>query len=188
VGTISRFVVRFAVVASLAALATPTFAQTTLLDLTDPASGTSTYQLQFVATQASTTLSVAGYQVPSFEQVAYNDLFQNGVGTNLLVQTWGYIPSQQGSLSVQYNDGTAVNALDFGGVVVGYYDTYFQTFSTIVGDTYTYDFTFDEDYIGPSSLLVTLDSGTSVVPEPASLGALIVGLGMVGYFRRRRAI
>jgi len=57
---------------------------TVLLSLTDPAIQTGTsYSLDFTATSTSSVLSIAGYQVPSYEQFTDNSVTTGG-GANLL--------------------------------------------------------------------------------------------------------
>ena len=156
-------------------------ADTTLLTLSNPPIETGVlYDLSFTATSSSTTLSVAGFQVPSDEYVTDNGVYANGSATNLLATVWAFTPAASGSDTSQYSDGTSVNALRFAGITAGDYDTYSQTFSTTAGDTYTYKFSFQELDTGPSSLVVTT-SGASAVPEPAAWALMLIGLvGLVG--------
>jgi len=156
-------------------------ADATLLTLTNPPVETGVlYDLSFTATSSSTTLSVAGFQVPSDEYVTDNGVYAGGSSTNLLATVWAFTPAASGSDTSQYSDGTGVNALRFAGVTDGDYDTYSQTFSTTAGDTYTYKFSFQELDTGPSSLVVTT-SGASAVPEPAAWALMLIGLvGLVG--------
>jgi hypothetical protein len=153
-----------------------------LLELVNPPAQTDTpYSLSFTATGSPTTLSVAGYQLPSSEQVTLNGVYLGTSTTNLLGMTWSFVPAAHGSGALQYSDGTSVNALSFAGVSPGSYDTYSQSFSTIAGDTYTYKFDFTEQAHGPSSLVVSV----SAVPLPASAWLLLSGLVGVGVMARK---
>jgi hypothetical protein len=161
-------------------------ADTVLLSLVDvgPVSDVS-YVLPFTATAATTTISIGGYQVPSFEYSADNGVYLGGGGPNLLGGTWTFTPAEVGSDSGTYNDGTSVPGLVFGGVAAGYYDTYSQTIATTPGAIYTVNLVFSNDDSGPDGFLVT----TSAVPEPSSMvlagtGALVVMLALA---RRRKA-
>jgi len=159
-----------------------------LLNLIDPPVGIVDYDLTFTATTTETTISVGGYQVPSYEQVYYNVVSASS-GPNLLGGSWSFTPAAEGSLSDTYDDGTPVPALNFGGVAVGFYDTYSQTFATAPGTKYTYSFTFDEDG-GPSSgLLVTTTGAVSTIPEASTWAMMLLGfagLGFVGYRQRQK--
>ena len=180
---------------ALLVFATPARASTILLDLKDPPAQSFTpISLNFTATLATTTLSVAGYQVPAFFNVVDNTLTVTGGGPNLLGQTWTFTPASAGSEAFQGNDfyGTGVNGLDLDGTVAGYFDTFAQTFSTSVGQSYTYDFLFynaPSPNNQPSELVVSVNQG-NVLPEPASLAILTSGCFAIGGFglcRRRRA-
>jgi hypothetical protein len=167
-------------------------ADTTLLNLIDaPEQSNTPFSLSFVATQSSTTLSVAGYQVPSFEQAEINGVFLGNTGPNLLGGTWVLTPAASGSDTNTFSDGTPVPALNFGAVVTGVYDTYSQTFATTPGQSYTYDFLYSNSSDNaPSGLMVTTSGAASAVPEPSSLvlaASAALALVMV-QARRRNAI
>ena len=159
----------------------------TLLSLTNPTPGSSaSYSLSFVATGTSSTLSDGGYQVPSFTQFT-NNVVSGGAG-NLLGQVWTFTPAASGSDSDQYNDGTSVNALDFGGVTEGSYDVYSQTFATTPGATYIYSFDVPRFAGNPNGFFVDVTNATGAVPEPASWALMLVGLGLVGFTMRNRNV
>jgi len=159
---------------------------TTLLDLTNiPPDGVVPYDLTFYATSTTTSLSDAGYQLPGFDQFTDNSVTTVGSLTNLLSQTWTFTPAQYGSDTQQYNDGTSVNALSFGAVAVGYYDTYTQTFATTPGTEYQYTFNFVEND-GPQNGYVVSTSGTvSAAPEPAVWLLMVAGVAGIGLMLRR---
>jgi PEP-CTERM motif len=164
-------------------------ADTVLLNLINPPVQSDTpYNLSFVTTGTSTTVSIGGYQLPSYEQSTDNGLYLGGTGPNLLGTTWGFIPAASGTLANQYDDGSPVNGLNFGGTSEGYYDTFYQTIATTVGASYTLSFLFTEDEPGPSGFMVTASGALSSVPEPSSL--VLAGSGVLAVFvlaRRRKA-
>ena len=167
---------------ALAAAALASSAQAnTLLTLTD-ATGPFSESLSFTADASTDTLTVQGYNVPSFDQFTDN-VVSTGGGPNLLGQTWAFVPAAFGSDTEQYDDGTSVNALDFGAVTPPFYDSYSQTFATTAGTTYTYTF----DYTGggnPNGSIVSVSSGA--VPEPASWALMMLGVGLAGAGLRGR--
>jgi PEP-CTERM motif len=164
-----------------------------LLNLINPAAQTNTpFSLSFDAIGSATLISIAGYQVPSFEDVTHNGLFLNGAGPNLLGSTWIFTPAPSGSDTSTFNDTTSVPALSLGGVTVGSYDTYSQIISTTPGHLYTLDFLFSNPSdSGPSGLLVTTDGTpvTSAVPEPSTWAMMILGFAGIGAmtYRRRKS-
>ena len=168
-------------------------ADTTLLSLINmPASSGTPYDLDFIATSSTTTLSVAGYQLPSFWQAEFNSVTPSGGGANLLGGTWTLVPASSGSDTSTFSDGTSVPALNFGAVVAGLYDTYSQTFATTPGAEYVYAFTFlNSSANEPSGLLVTTSgSAAGTVPETTTWAMMLLGfagLGLVGYRKSRRA-
>jgi hypothetical protein len=101
-------------------LASSAHADTVLLNLIDPAVGSANFDLSFTATSTSVTLTDGGYQVPGFTHFINNDVTTGG-GPNLLGQTWVFTAAPSGSDTSQFNDGTSVNGLNFGGVTVGSY-------------------------------------------------------------------
>jgi hypothetical protein len=165
---------------------------TELLNLINPVYDTSaSYNLVFTATSTSSTLTDGGYQVPGFTQFIDNSVVDNGGGSNLLGQTWVFTPAASGSDTEQFNDGTSVNGLDFGGVTEGSYDEYSQTFATVVGDTYTYSFNVPYFDGNPDGYFVTVTNATvgGGVPEPATWALMISGILCLGMaLRQRRAM
>ncbi len=189
-----RFVQAVAMLGLMAGAAGQARADTTLLDLLNPPGQDNTpYSLSFTASDSSTTISIAGYQVPSWIFVTDNGLFLNGIGPNLLGSTWNFAPAASGSDTYLINDGTSVPGLALGGVSVGYYDTYSQTIASTPGQSYTLDFLFSNNdaYPTPSELIVTTSANVIIgtVPEPSTLvSGIIAGLMGLGYaWRRRRA-
>jgi len=157
-----------------------------LLTLINPPVQSNTpYSLSFFATGPNTQVSIGGYQLPSFEQVADITLTATGGSGNLLGQTWNFVPAASGSLANQYDDmlGTGTNALNFGGVTEGDYDVFDQSFGSTAGQGYTLNFNFTEDFQGPSGFEV--DTTGAVAPEPALMLPLTALLGL-GYVARKR--
>ncbi|HEX3115787.1 MAG TPA: PEPxxWA-CTERM sorting domain-containing protein [Bradyrhizobium sp.] len=177
-------------------LASGSVQATVLLNLVDapatPGSGT-VFNLEFVASDTSTIISIGGYQVPGFEQTVQNGLFLNGTGANLLGSAWNLTPAASGSLTFTFNDGTSVPALLFLGTTVGSYDTYAQTLATTIGDSYTLSFHYVNSIGGDGSngLLVTEVGANQVaaVPEPSTWAMMILGfcgLGFLAYRKKSR--
>jgi hypothetical protein len=165
---------------------------TDLLNLINPVFDTSaSYNLVFTATSTSSTLTDGGYQLPGFTDFTDNSVVDTGGGGNLLGQTWVFTPAASGSDTSQYSDGTSVNALSFGGVTVGSYDEYSQTFATVAGDTYVYSFTVPYFDGNPDGYFVTVTNATVAggVPEPATWALMISGMLCLGAaLRQRRAM
>jgi hypothetical protein len=180
------------VLAALVMIAASPSQATVLLDLVDSPAGTTAYNLLFTATATDTTLSVAGYDVIAFEDVYDNSVSTTG-GPNLLGGSWSFTPAASGSLANTFDDGTSVPGLIFGGLSVGFYDTFSQTFATTPGETYGYSFTFTQGHEGPSALVVTATAAaaTPTVPEPSTWAMLLlgfVGLGFAGYRASRKGV
>ena len=164
-------------------------ADTILLSLTDMAYTETLYDLGFVANASTTTLSVAGYQIPFAWVAASNSVTPLGGGANLLGDTWTFAPAPSGSSAFPLPDVTPVPALGFAGGTIGSYDTFSQTFATTPGAEYVYEFMFFNDLgpLGsnaPSGLLVT--TSASAVPEPSTWAMMILGLAGIGFTAYRR--
>jgi hypothetical protein len=171
-------------------VATPSYA-TVLLDLVNPPAQTDTaFALSFLATGASTTITISGYQVPAGETSSHNGLFLNGSGSNLLGQTWTYTPAPSGALAAQFSDGTGVNEIELAGVTVGSFDQFAQTVATIVGDTYTLDLLYTNSPNNQPSEFRVETSGALVtgVPEPSTWAMLLLGFAGVGFMAYRRKL
>jgi hypothetical protein len=194
---------------SLGAAARP---HTTVLSLTNSASQLATpYSFAFVASDTTMTMSIGGYQLPSFENVTDVAVTQGDTGRNLLGSRWTFTAAAQGSDAFTFKDPTYIPALAFGGVSAGYYDTFSQVVETVIGDSYTLSFLFTNNAYGPASadgpsgLLVSyhpdgpLPGGGSGggagstwntgVPEPSTWAMMLLGFAALGYAgqRRRRA-
>ncbi len=179
------------VLVSLAMVATSPSQATVLLDLMDSPEGTTAYNLLFIATATETTLSVAGYDLVSFEDV-YSNVASTSGGPNLLGGSWTFTPAASGSLAYTFDDGTSVPGLIFGGLSVGYYDTFSQTFATTLGETYGYSFTFTQGHEGPNGLEVSVTAAavTPTIPEPSTSAMIILGfagLGFAGHWASRKS-
>jgi hypothetical protein len=164
----------------------------TILNLIDaPAQTNVPFSLPFIASSPATMISIAGYQVPSFEQSTQNGVFLNGIGPNLLGSSWVFTPAPSGSLANTFNDGSSVPGLNFGGVVVGSFDTFSQTIATTPGSFYTLDFHYSNSFSNAPSGLRVSEVAVSV-PGPivgAGLpGFLAACVGLLAWWRRRRKI
>lgn len=179
--TWSQRITRIALIIGLSAAAVDARA-TVLLNLVNPPAATNQpHSLSFVASQTTTQVNIAGYQVPALEFVSDNQVLLNNTGSNLLGPYWSFTPAPAGSDSSQQSDGTSVNEISFAGTSAGYYDVYSQTISTIIGDTYFVDFDFtNEGPYSPSALLVNTGAVIDAAPEPATWGLMLLGVGLMG--------
>src|SRR5579871_3649940 len=168
-GTSMKNFLKVGVVIGLGLLGTASAsADTILLSLTDMPYTETLYDLDFIANASTTTLSVAGYQLPFAWVAAQNSVTPFGGGANLLGDTWTFVPAASKSSASPLPDIGPVPALGFAGGTVGSFDTFSQTFATTPGTEYVYQFMFfndlgDEGSNAPSGLLVTTTA--SAVPE-----------------------
>lgn len=192
--TISTLVKGFAGAVTAAALyataAAP--ANAAMLTLTDPPTQSNTPEaVTFTATATESLVIAEGYQVNDLETLTNNMVTLSGGGPNLLGSTWQSRFAAVGSLSYTFGDGTLVLALGFGAQNPPSMDTFYQTFATVPGDTYTYSFNYSNNITGfgatPSEIVVTATS----VPEASTWAMLLLGfagLGFAGYRARRVAV
>ena len=173
------------VLAALGMIAASPSQATVLLDLVNSPAGTTAYNLPFTATATETTLSAAGYDVISVEDV-YHNVVSTGGGPNLLGGAWSFTAAASGSSASTFDDGTSVPGLIFSGLSIGSYDTFSQTFATTPGETYGYSFTFTQGHEGPNALMVTATAAAAppAAPELSTWAMMLlgfVGLGFAGY-------
>jgi hypothetical protein len=141
------------------------------------------YSLPFTAEGSSTTISIAGFDLPGGEQTTNIGLFLGGTGPNLLGPTWVFSfncgfppPCGLGFGSNTFNDGTSVPALSF--FNASGLDTYSQTIPTKAGRSYSLDFRYTNDFDG---LLVV----TTPLPGTLSLfGSSLLAFGLIALGRR----
>ncbi len=178
------------VATGLGLFATPSArADTVLLSLTDIGYTETLYNLPFKANASTTSLSVGGYE-PNFVWVAaINSVTPSGGGANLLGDTWTLVAASSGSYAVTLPDVISVPALAFGGTTIGSYDTFSQTFATVPGTEYVYQFMLYNDlgppkFADPSGVLVTTTG--SPAPEPSTWAMMILGFLGVGFIAYRR--
>lgn len=178
-----------ALLGAAALVAIPSIASAaTLFDQTNLPNQTNTSITQtFIAGAASTTLSLAGYDVPSWIYADNIELTLSGSLSNLLGQTWTFTPAAFGSDA--HTDGVGAYGTDnlaLGGTAAGYYDTFSQTVDTTPGDSYTLNFLLSS-YSVPNGFRVTATNTVSGVPEPATWAMMLLGFGAIGFGMRRKA-
>lgn len=160
------------------------------------------YDFYFTALP-TTTIIFGGYQLPSFLQATEITL-QDGVSlANVLQPEWLFTPAPVDSLADQtsgFGGYTGANPLEFGGLHVGAYDLFSQSFATNAGNTYHLRFLFTQDWCpgssgtdctGTSGFKVVLNESVASVaaqstPEPATWAMMLTGFGFIGFALRRR--
>ncbi len=173
--------------ASFAALSAVPGHATVLVSETNTPRPVTNYSFNFVATSASTSVSFAGFQLPSYSHVRAITLVRLGQMTNLLGQSWTYTPAPAGALAGQGPAGLfGTNDLTFGGVVVNAYDVFTQNFASTSGQGYTLSFRYDNPNGASGFRAETSARLQGAVPEPATWLMLIAGFGLMGAALRRR--
>lgn len=178
---------KLALLGALAVFALPAASQAgaiTLLDLPNSLDLGTAYDLVFTAGNATSTLAIYGYNVFNYDFSKGNAVYLNDAGPNLLGSTWLFTPAFFGSSALQFADGlgTGANGLQFGGVSTGSWDTFSQTFATVVGQTYNYHLVHTAQYGIGSDFQVRVDSARVAggVPEPAAWVLMVIGFGLMG--------
>jgi hypothetical protein len=185
---VKNYVLSALAMAAAVAVSTPAQAVDLLNVVNMPAATNTPYSFAFTPATASTTISFAGYQVPSSFTATNIGLFLNNAGPNLLAQTWTFTAAPSGSLAAQ-NTALPVNNLVFAGVTVGSYDIFSQVIGTTAGSSYTLSFLFSNSANNqPSGFRVSASQSDigGAVPEPGTWAMMIVGFGAVGFARRSR--
>ena len=185
------------------AFSAPAAAQVTLVDLIDipaqvstPSSTLDPTQF-FTATSTSTTLTIAGYDVPaSFALVNIMLASSSAPTTNVLGAHFTYTAAPCSPLAGEGNLGThGTYDLSFRGGCVGGYDSFAQTFATSIGETYNLSYLFTLVTNGgrtgtavPNGLRITAGDAalTAAVPEPATWAMMLLGFGAIGFQMRRK--
>jgi hypothetical protein len=182
---------------AMALLAAPAAVNaTTLFDETNFSATNEAMSFVFIAGSSTTTVGIAGYQVPAWMPV--DDIFLNLTGdtTNLLAISWDFTAaaSCSGAWQSVAPGAYGTNGLRFGDYCEGQYDTFSQAIGTTVGNSYTLGFIVSnpdisysrEDFV-PSGLRVTAsDAVLAAVPEPATWTMMLIGFAGLGIAIRRR--
>lgn len=134
----------------------------------------------------STTIDLAGYDLPSWIYLNNISLTLFGDSTNLLGQSFSFTAAPFGSDA--YVNGVGASGtqnLAFGGTTESSYDDFFQTISTTAGSSYTLSFALSSDGT-PNGLRVSAsDAIVAAVPEPATWAMMLLGFGAIGLATRR---
>ena len=191
--TISTFAKGLAAALTAAAIsmAVAAPAGATTLTLTNPPTQLKTPEtVTFTARGAEGFVLDEGYQVNDIEYLTDNMVTLSSGGPNLLGSTWQQGFAAVGSNSFTMSDGTPVPELAFAAQDPPLVDSFYQTFATVPGDTYTYSFNYTNNNTGggatPSLLVVSIGS----VPEASTWAMMLIGfagLGFASYRARRTA-
>jgi hypothetical protein len=161
--------------------------------------------ITFVATDATSTISFQGYQVPGYEIVSDAAVRLGGDGPNLLGSGWA-AGAANSPFSWTFNDGSSARGLGFGSLSAHFSDIFSQAVPTKIGNSYTLSFRYSDDP-GLSGFLVNLtngplpgalihgpassvpffgQSGATGVPEPGTWALTLLGFAALGYAHRNR--
>ena len=188
-----RRLLAYTIAAAALAAAPAVASATTLFGQADLSNQSDTpMSLVFTAGSASTTVSFAGYNVPSFIDLTNIELTVTGGSTNLLGQTFDFTPAAGTNSSgracsdaSQSGPGAfGTNNLSFGSVCVGAFDTFSQTIATPIGTSFTLSFLLSNSDT-PNGLVVNATDAVTSVPEPATWAMMLVGFAAVGWQVRR---
>lgn len=139
------------------------------------------YSATFVAGSALTDISFGMWNPPSYTTIDAISLTDAG-GPNLLTQAWTLTPGPSYCCSSSGDDGSQAGYLSSGSYAP--YTVFDQQVATTVGDTYTLNFTLSNSW-GYDQYAAASDALTAV-PEPATWGLMLVGVGGLGAALRRR--
>jgi hypothetical protein len=141
------------------------------------------YSATFVAGSTLTDISFGMWNPPSYTNINGISLTDAG-GPNLLTQAWTLTPGPDYCCSGSGDDGSQAGYLSSGSFSP--YTVFDQQVATTLGDTYTLNFTISNSY-GYDQYAAASDALVGV-PEPATWGLMLVGVGGLGAaLRRRRA-
>jgi hypothetical protein len=181
----------YTIAAAALATAPSAASATTLFDKTNLADQTNTPEsLVFTPGSTSTTLSIGGFNVPSF--INLTDIELTRGTTNVLGQTFTFTSAGAGCTDASQGGPGAfgTNNISLGSVCVGVNDTFSQTISTTPGELLVLRFLLSNSN-APNGLLITASDATTGVPEPATWAMMLLGFGAVGLslrFRRKKVL